>query len=163
MAETLFGEVLVDADASNTRVFHRHTFNKDVVLDTVRCRFEYFNNPNFTSLNMKIYSLNPSTNNPVTLLHTSDSRLASDIESDVDNLATEAYGDFETYFKFSPQPLLSGSVEYGFIINGVWSSFSNSSHLRWLHPYPDFPHGGSVTTKEVSNRAYWFLPFTADQ
>ena len=163
MAETFFGEVLTDADASNQRVFQRWTFGTDVVLERIRCKFLYFNNPSFTSINFKVYSLNPATNLPSTLLFSSDSRTKTDITADVGSLGSgHNYGVFETYFDFSDLPALSGSIEYGFVCNGVWSGFTTSSHLQWLMAHPDYPYGGAASTKQALSRSFFLVPITAE-
>lgn len=141
---TRWGEVLVDADTSGKRVFQSIVLPKNSVLDRVRTEFEYYNDPNFTSIHLKLYSGTNAT--PGKLIATSDSRT----KTEIDVLMTEVYGRFETYFDFSTPVALRAGVEYFLVVNGVWSSFTDSSHLRWNKGHPDDSRG-SNSTKTIAS------------
>lgn len=135
----LYGDPLVNADQSGTRLYALYTPDANKVLHSVRARFIYFNSPTATSLNIKMYSSDGTE--PGILIATSSTKPYTDITSQAwyDN-----YGFFETSFAFPTFPTMRANTQYAFVVNGVWN-FSSSSYIAWSKAYPDDPHGADST------------------
>lgn len=153
---SVWGDPLVNADQTGTRLFQPFTPDNNIVLQYMRCRFIVFNDPNCTSIQLKIYSSDGGS--PGLLLHSSTSRLYSEIQAAVFPGASDDYGFFESHFEFS-KPALRGGVEYCLVVNGVWN-FSTSSYIAWSKTYPDDPYF-TDSTKHITNGPFHMRPITA--
>lgn len=151
----LYGDPLVNADQSGTRLFALYTPDANKVLKGVRARFVVYNAPIVTSINVKLYTANED-DEPGLLLATSTSKTYSEIQA-----ATwyDDYGFFETWFPFPTFPTLKASVQYAFVVNGVWN-MSSSSYLAWTKAYPDNPHGVD-SSKNITNGPFHMRFITA--
>ena len=106
---------------------------KNTILRAARTKIVYYNNPSFTSLNMKIYSSDniAGVETPVKLLHTStDSRTKAEIVGDL-------YGIRSIYFTFD-DVVLQKDTFYNFVLNGSgYSPVLNTNYLAWIKAWPD--------------------------
>jgi len=114
-----------DSDLTDTTVKQSMTFDTAVILKAVRIWLIFYNDPTFTSLNMKIYS------ESLALLHTSTN---SQVKAD---LLTDDYGVKETYFEFA-NVNLAKDTPYYFVLNASgYTGASESTHIAWRNTYPD--------------------------
>ncbi len=150
----LYGDPLVNADQSGTRLYTITTPDVNKVLSGVRARFIYFNAPTATSLNMKLYTCDGVE--PGLLLATSTSKAYSEIQAAP---WYDDYGFFETWFPFPTFPTMKASVPYAFVVNGVWN-FSDSSYIAWTKDYPDSPYFED-STKYIATGPFHIRPVTA--
>lgn len=151
----MYGDPLVNADQTGTRLYAIYTPTANKVLTGVRTRFWVYNAPTATSINVKMYSCDGTS--PGILLATSTSKLYSDITSAP---WYDDYGFFESYFPFSTFPTVKSGVPYAFVVNGVWS-FTTTSYLAWTKAYPDDPHG-TDSTKDITNGPFHMRFIAAD-
>lgn len=119
----------LDSELTDTSVSQSMKFDYAAILKAVRVWLIYFNDPTFTSLNMKIYEDLDGV--PGELLHTSvNSQLKADVIS-------EDYGVKETWFEFA-NVNLGKNRYYHFVLNAVgYSGASPGSHIAWKNTYPD--------------------------
>lgn len=155
MGWRVFGERWATSELTDTTKAQKFKPNDDMLLLAVRTWVIVYNNPTYTSLNMKIYSNNAGS--PGTLLHTSDNvQLKADV-------CTLANGVKEIYFAFNaPQGVpLQASDYYHIVINGSGYTGSDSAHLAWMKAFPDpvYQTGISVTFENlaVSPYAMYFI------
>jgi len=129
MAIHTWGEILLTADASSTRVYSPISFTKNVILRAMRFRIVYYGSPTINSINGKIYSDNGSTA-PNSLLYTSsDSRLTAELN-------TNGNGLVETYVLFN-YPHLAKDTTYHFVLGLSGYTGTTSSHIAFEKAYPD--------------------------
>lgn len=124
---------------SNAR-FQSATFGQDLILRAVRTWIIVYNDPAFTSLNMKIYSneVIGGNNTPKKLLATSTN---TQLKADVHTLAN---GVKEIWFEFD-YPVFNGADIFNFVINGVGYTYSVGSHLAWMKAFPNPVYSGGYT------------------
>ena len=123
------------------------TFNKNVIIRYIRIWIVVYDDPPFTSLNMKIYS--DDNGSKGVLLHTSTNALTKA------NVVTLDNGVKEIYFTFNDIQL-DGLNPYHFALDGSSSGFSASSHIAWKQSWPDpfYRTGLSLTFEELSTSPY---------
>lgn len=154
-----WGQVLVDADASNKRVFQRWTPAKNLIMDRIRCELEIIDDPTFTSVNFKLYS----SRNGVAgiLLATSDPRTKAEImDPSLGFTVSVVDGRVELNWDFPTRPTLKAGTEYIFVINGIWT-FTDSKHVRWNKAWPEDPYSID-TTATIQTGAYVFRPLGSE-
>ena len=135
-----------DSDLTDATVYQGMQFDFNVVLKAVRVWVIVYNDPTFTSLNMKIYSNQSSA--PGSVLYTSTNTWA---KADVH---TSDYAVKELYFEFNDVALISGKMHY-FVINASgYSGASATSHLAWKYAYPDPVYETGVTLDKVKAGTY---------
>lgn len=134
MGWEVYGQPYDTGELSDTSYYQSFRLNQDTIIKTIRTWFIVFNDPIFTDLTAKIYAtddqIEDGTFPPTKLLHTSDSRLKSQIH-------TLDYGARETWFQFSPTIPLEGNTWYALVINATGYIPTSSSYLCWMHAYPD--------------------------
>lgn len=131
----VYGNPILTADAS-AGVSQRVKFNSDVILKACRVWLIVYNNPSFTSMNMKIYS--DRGGSPQKLLYTSTNSLTKA------QIVTLANGIKEVYFEFDPQHF-DGSDYYHFVLFGTGYTGTSSAHLAWKKAWPDPVHNANYT------------------
>lgn len=137
-------------ELANTAIYQAMRMNDNAILQAVRIRLVVYNDPVFTDLNCKIYSDDSGVVGG--LIHTStDSRTAAEIH-------TLDYAWKETYFTFN-KANLQKDTWYNFVINATGYSPTASSHLAWMHTYPDPMLTGYTAARETANQSpFYILP-----
>jgi hypothetical protein len=143
----VWGDPYTTAEMSNSSRHQKVEFDDNYILKAVRTWVIIYNNPTFTSLNMKVYSDNAGV--PGKLLHTSTNNLLKSEIHTLDN------GVKEIYFDFNEIPVRSGDI-YHFVINASGYTGSETSHIAWMKAFPD-PVYATGLTVSFSNLLY--LPY----
>ena len=138
MAWKVWGDQLDTADLTSTNKSQAVTFGEDTILLAVRTWVIVYNDPPFTSLNLKIYSneVISGANTPKKLLATSNNvQLKADVHT-LSNGAKEIWFDFNF-------PVYNGADIYNLVLNGVGYAGSDASHLSWMKAFPNpvYPSG----------------------
>jgi hypothetical protein len=144
-------------ELANTNIFQPVKSNTDMILVGVRTWIVVYNAPNFTSLNLKIYSdsLVGGEHTPGELLATSTNVLTKS------EIITENNGVREIYFDFNSFPV-NGQDYYNFVLNGTDYVPTSSSHLAWRKAFPDTVYETDYTPLMVTiNKAPFELYFIA--
>lgn len=149
----VWGNPYSTSEATNTIIFQPVVFNDDYILRASRTWIVVYNDPTFTSLNMKIYS-NSSANAPKKLLATSTNvQLKADIHTE-DNAIKEIWFEFD-YFP------VQANETYNFVLNASGYTGSDTSHLAWMKGFPDpiltVPGGLSYTSKSKAPFQLYFI------
>ncbi len=151
MGWRVWGIPFESGELSNTSKYVSIKFNKDMILKAIRTWIIVYNDPTFTSLNMKIYSCDGSTPNgtPIKLLATSTNAL---IKSDVHTLAN---GVKEVWFEFNDLPV-NGNDYYNVVLNGVGYVPTANSHLAWMQAFPDpvYRDGLTINMTKLNRMPY---------
>jgi hypothetical protein len=140
MAWLVYGDDFSTSEMTNTAKFQPVTFGQDTVLVGIRTWIIIYNDPPFTSLNMKIYSNDATSgqNTPKKLLATSTNvQLKSAIH-------TLANGVKEIWFDFD-YPVYNGADVFNLVINGVGYTGSVSSHIAWMKAFPNPVYSSGYT------------------
>ena len=117
--------------------------NENITVRALRTNFIVYNDPVFTSLNAKIYSVGPD-NVPVELIYSStDVRTKAEIH-------TLPNGDKSTYFTFN-DVLIQANTYYNLVINGTGYIPTTNSYLAWRLAFPDPVYRDPLFTYGFSN------------
>lgn len=126
------------ASMTDTTLFQPVIFNSNSIIRAARTWVIYFDDPVYTSLNMKIYS--NDNNAPKKLLHTStDVRTIAEIRE-----SGTIAGVREIYFNFADINVKANDT-YHFVINAVGYTPAGDSHLAWMKGFPDPVYAGGYT------------------
>lgn len=139
MSWRVFGERIETADMSAPfRVYMPVEFNSDFLLKAIRTWFVIYNDPVFTSIEMRIYS--NRSNAPGKLITTSSNvQLKADVHTE-DNAAKGIYFEWDT-----PKSFEAGDRYYLVpFINGYTGT--EASHIAWVKAWPH-----AVYTTGLSN------------
>lgn len=127
------------------RVFQKFIPNpvllKDIRLKAIRTWFVIYNNPSFTSIEMRLYSIRSDA--PFKLLATSNTILKADIH-------TLSHACKEIGFEFEDAIALEAQREYIIVpyINGYTGT--TSSHIAWRKAYEDIVYTEGVDLEYVN-------------
>lgn len=133
-------------DFTGTSKFQAFEPNSNLIMDRIRTWFVFIDDPTFTDINAKIYTVG-GDGTPLSLLATStDSRTKSE-------LISLPHGYKETYFSFNNIPL-EGTSQYALVINGTGYAPTTSSYIAWRIDFPDpiYRNPGISYTIEAINR-----------
>lgn len=143
MTYSAWGDDFSSADMTGVSKFVTFKPNKNIVVRYIRTAFVIYNDPVFTDLNAKIYSVG-ADNVPVELLHTStDSRTKAEIH-------TLANGVKSTYFTFNDIPLQENTY-YNLVINGTGYLPTTNSYIAWKLAFPDPVYRDPIYTYGFAN------------
>lgn len=139
MAWKVWGDRYETGELGDTGRDQPVIFNKDVVLLAVRTWIIVYNDPTFTSLNMKIYSDRAGVQGQ--LLHTSDNSFTKA------EILTEDNGVREIYFEFNAPTgaTLKGTDTYRFSLDGSGYVGTTGSHIAWRTAFPDPVYDTNIT------------------
>lgn len=140
-----------DSDLTDTTVFQSIKFDYNVAIRALKLWVIVFNDPTFTSLNLKVYANNENaaTNQPSSLLATADNTWAKA------DLHTQDYAAKEIYFEFANDLVLGGDSWYHVALNATgYSGASETSHLSWMYAYPNIYYSEGVTLSKVTASTY---------
>lgn len=127
MSAKIFGRRFQTAVLSNTTVFQPVKFNTNAVLKACQIWIVFQNSPVFTSLNMKIYSMDGDA--PNKLLHTSTNTI---LKAEV---MSKLHGFRGLSFEFD-LPVFKGTDKYAFVLQGSGYTGNASSHIGWIKDWP---------------------------
>jgi len=145
MAWTVYGDDLTSGDLTGVTKFQPVTFGQDLVLRAVRTWVIVYNDPVFTSLNMKIYSNDNSSGS-----HTPKKLLATSTNVQLKaSVHTEANAVKELWFEFD-YPVFNGADIYNIVINGVGYSPTPTSHLAWMKGFPNPVYSTGYTPSMIT-------------
>jgi hypothetical protein len=135
----VYGEQIFTADVAGSTPVHFQKFKlpSDFVIACIRARIEIFNNPSFSTAQMRIYS--NRGNNPISLLFTS---LAVPKES----IHSLNYARKEVPFIFNPKPMLKGGDHYHAVLWLNNYTGNENSHVAWIRGFPDPINPTNYTT-----------------
>lgn len=143
----MYGEVLLTADFSSTRVFQKFKPSNNMILQGVTTQIIIYNNPTFTSINMKLYA--NRSGSPAGLIATStNSLLKAEIH-------TQAHAWKNVYFDFADF-VLKADDTYHLVLSGSGYTGTASSHIAWKHSFPDPAYQTNV---DMSLEALAISPF----
>lgn len=130
MAYRVFGEELFTSHFSGSPVFYQKVIMPDyhAVLDGVKTSVIVYNNPSFTSLEMRLYSM--KNNSLRQLIATSEVKTKAEI-------ITESNGIRNVPFVFSTRRTLYANDYYGFVLWANGYTGDGSSHIAWMKDFPD--------------------------
>lgn len=150
---TFYGEPLLTADASGTRVHSPFSFTKNVIIKAARFRVIVYNDPTLTSINGKIYSDDGSTAPNALIATSTDSRAKAELTSENNAVV-------ETYVTFGNLSWKAGVVGH-FVLGLSGYTGTTSSHIAFEKAYPDpvLPPTGHSYNKLLSNPYYMYLIF----
>lgn len=143
----VYGDPFESGELANTNKFVTAKFINNKILIGVRTWIICYNDPKFTSLNMKIYSneVVGGLNTCKKLLYTSTNTILKSEIITLDN------GAKEIYFDFNKIPI-NGDDRYNFVLSGSGYVYSSSSHIAWMKAFPDPVYaGGSGYTPTMEN------------
>jgi hypothetical protein len=107
----------------------RIRINSNISLIGAQVGLLFYNNPSFTSINLKIYS-DSASSTPGKLIHTSTNSWTKAQLQTLDH----AYKNIG--FTFS-KPLLKNNLFYHFVLDAVAYTGNDSAHIAWRISYPD--------------------------
>jgi hypothetical protein len=149
MTWRVLGKPIYTADnsASAPGVYQKIKLPSNLLANAFRVMVAHYNNPTYTSLELKIYG---NRNGAIgKLLHTSTNTITKATIA-----ATENHSLKETYFEFSPEIPLKAGEEYfaSIFINGAYVGDS-STHIAFVSTWPDpiFDTGITQTQAKASN------------
>lgn len=133
MAWRVWGKQFESGELEDQTISQPIVINQDTVLIGCRIWIIIYDNPVFTSLNMKIYDgadlIAQSSNSPT--------------KSEIITLGN---GIKEIFFTFN-KVNLKASEEYNFVLNGIGYAPSGGSHISWRLSFPDpvYQHNSTIT------------------
>ena len=136
------------ADLTNGVKTIRARMNKGTILRFARTWVVFYNDPDLTNITMKIYY--DESGSKGDLLYSSITTLTKA------QIITLQNGIKEVYFEFD-DVVLDANNYYHFVLTGVSSGFSSSSHLAWKKSYP-YPVYTSGFAQSFRNRL--IFPYT---
>lgn len=142
-----------NSELTDTTVYQSLKFDRSAVLRAVRIWVIIYNDPTFTSLNLKLYSNNENAANPApaTLLETSANTW---VKGDLHSLS---YACKEIHFEFDYHTLRRDTW-YHFVLNASgYSGAAADKHLAWRYSYPDPVYPENIT---LEKRALGRYPLT---
>jgi hypothetical protein len=140
----VYGDQFSTSEMTDTTKSALITFDKNEILIATRIWIVIYNNPTFTSLNMKIYS--NDNGSPKKLIATSTNvQLKADVHT-LDNAIKEIW------FEFNKVNVKEGD-SYHFVLNGSGYTGSDSSHIAWKKAFPDPVYSWGVVTLPALGRA----------
>lgn len=142
-----FGEWLATSDMSSTRVYQKFIPSENIALQGIRTFIIIYNNPSFTSLNMKLYSNRSGA--PAGLISTSTNAPTKA------QIITLDHGLKEIYFDFNNE-VLKADETYHFVLNATGYTGTTTSHIAWKHSYPDPAYQTNVN---MSAEGAYVTPF----
>jgi len=143
MGWSVLGRVLDTADlGSSGTVYQKVIFNKDLVLRSMQTWFIVYNNPTFTDLYFKVYSLDGTT--PKKLIYTSTNVI---LKAD---MFTENYGIKGVRFDFG-DVAFRATTSYAFVPRATGYTASGSSYLAWKLAWPDPAYRTNIPLSDKSN------------
>ena len=142
-----YGEWLATSDMTSTRVYQKATPSVNMELTGCRTQIIIYNNPSFTSLNMKIYSNRSGA--PAGLISTSTN---APLKAEIHTLS---HALKEIYFDFS-DVVFKADETYHFVLNATGYTGTTSSHIAWKHSYPDPAYQTNV---DMSVEGAYVSPF----
>lgn len=110
-------------------IYQPFTLARSTRIKAIRTWFIVYN-PTFTLMGMQIWDDRAGA--PVELLHTFDKTYAPG-----DLMTTHDYGAKEIYFDFTLPRWLRKGTMYHLVPTFTGVAFDSSSHLAWVHGYPD--------------------------
>lgn len=130
MSWRVFGNRFLTADFGGAPV-HYQCFSptEDMFLKAVQSWFIFYNNPTWTTLGMKIYSVKNSI--PYQALYTADTNTAS-----ADWLQTYHNAVRAGYFAFSSPPPLKGGDIYALVPTFASYTGDQTAHIGWRKAFP---------------------------
>lgn len=129
MAYKVWADAMESSDMSGVSKFVTFKPNKNVLLRAARTTFVIYNDPVFTSLNAKIYSVGEDNLPKVLLYSSTDNRTKAQIH-------TLPNGVKSTYFTFEDVPLQANTY-YNLVINGSGYLPTANSYVAWKIDFPD--------------------------
>lgn len=129
MGWTVWADDFTVGDMSGVSKFQPVTFGKDLILRAVRTWIVVYDDPAFTSLNMKIYS-NEGSYTPKKLLATSTNVITKAELHTLPNAVKEIWFEFD-------YPVFNGNDVYNVVINGTGYAPTGDKHLAWMKGFPD--------------------------
>lgn len=140
MGWRLVGTKILTGELSGTTHYQPFTPTKNTILRAVRTSLIGYNNPSFTSINMKLYSDNGGVPGILIATSTNSQTPAALKPGALSHYVTE------TWFEFDDISLKADSM-YHLVLNGVSYVGTESSHLAWMRGWPDpvYREGISVT------------------
>lgn len=156
MTWRVWGRRLLTADLSSTTVYQTVQFNSNIVFRGCRLWIIHYNDPTYTSLNLKLYSgstASTSTSVPKELLATS---LNTQLKTAI--METEIHGHKEIWFEFTDTPLNKDTI-YHFVLNGTgytdgWPT--SGLALRRAFPDPIYTDNISVSWNNINRLPYMY-------
>ena len=154
MAWQIYADQYSTAEMSDASKSALITFDKSEIIIATRVWILIYNNPPFTSLNMKIYS-NDGGFAKKLIATSTNVQLKADIHT-LDNAIKEIW------FDFNKVNVREGD-SYHFVINGTGYTGSTSSHIAWKKSFPDpvYPWG-VVTLPSLGGASYDIYCIGAD-
>lgn len=133
---TVYGEWLETADGTSPNKYQKIIPTKNMILRAVRTWVIQLNTPTFTSVGLKLYSNNGGV--PGIVIATSSTTWTKSQLFGVDN-----HGLTDAYFVFSDIPLRANET-YHLALTVAGYTGSDTSHLAWMHSFPDPTYQTSV-------------------
>lgn len=150
MSWRLYGARLEDADfGGHPAIYQPFTLARSTRVKAIRTWFILYN-PTFTTMSMEIWDDRAGA--PATLLHTFDKTWTK-----AELLLTEGYGAKEFYFDFLNARWLRKGTMYHLVPKFTGQTFDASSHLAWVHGYPD-PNtdiGITLSNVNIPSAPFW--------
>jgi len=139
MGWKVFGWGYSTSELTDKSVFQPIKFNKNILLRAIRTWIIVYNDPDFTSLNLKLYSDNTDegSHEPIKLLATSESKTKADI-------ITLENGVREVAFIFDDYPI-NKDTYYNLVLNGAGYTGSSNECLAWRKGFPDPVYSSGYT------------------
>lgn len=132
----VYGEWLETADASTPNKYQKIIPTKNLILRSIRTWLIQLSNPTYTNIGMKIYSNNGGV--PGIVLATSSTTWTK-----AQLFASDSHGLTDAYFVFSDLHLRANET-YHVVLTLSGYTGSDSSHIAWMHSFPDPTYQTSV-------------------
>ena len=153
MAWKGWGEPLLTADATGVRVYSTFSFTQNAIIQAMRFRIIFYNDPTLTAVTGKIYHDNGATAPGELIASSTDSRAKAELNSDGNGLV-------ETYLTFDKIPIRK-SMSIHFVLNMTGYTGTAGSHIAWEKAYPDpvTPPSAHDYTQLLKNPFYCYPIF----
>lgn len=148
-----WGEPLLTADATNTRVYNPMTFSRNVLIKAMRFRLVFNNDPTLTSIGGRLYSDDAGMPGGL-IANSSDTRTKAE-------LTTQGNGVVESYVLFDDVHIRKDTqIHFLLTLNGYVGT--TSSHVAFEKCYPDpvILYSG-FGFKSVKSSPFYCYPITS--
>lgn len=143
MGYRCWGERFVTSDFASAPVhYQRFVFPESYALKAIRSRFVIYNNPTFSSLEMRIYSAIGTSLGQ--LLYTSTKTWTKS------EITSENNASREIYFDFDFNPYFRGNDSIFLVPWLTGYTGTAASHVAWVKGYPDPAYTTGLTINIIS-------------
>jgi hypothetical protein len=159
MTLRVWGEYFDTGENTTTAKYQPFQVPTNCLLKAVKPSIILIGSPTITAMTAKLYSNNPATDEPDTLIATSYTSQATA------DMTTLDHAWKQVWFEFSPEVALTAATTYHLVLN--WAdayTFTDAIHVAWAKDFPQKinPTGGTIIPVNLSTTPFAVEFFTAE-